>query len=367
MQSPMTTVPELGTPAWFRAAFERIAAWMKGHGAALLVDNLAPGATQERLDRAEAELGIALPAHLRALWSVHDGQREEGNGFVEAFDLLSIDGAVAQLETVRLLLEMEREHPSADAAYTDDELRSDDWIPFAGRDSDSLVVHGVTGRVFEYFHDYSLTLLASSLGEWMERYATRVEADDYSVEEGFGDYYLQLRNRERERRERELEQRSAEQERYRRETPLLEQFANALEKRDADRCLEVFKDALARDDRAAFDAAVARLFASNPEPDFAAAALRPSLGSVTLTADQWLDVAVGGALLENNAIRNYATARSGAASDVRLARLASDARAAEPRRRAALERVLEDVRKSAPPSEARGWLSRLFGKPRPKA
>ncbi len=363
----MTAAKDLGTEAWFRARFERISAWMIEHGAPLLVENLAPGATRERLDHAEVELGVALPPQLRALWSVHEGQRDEGNGFVEAYDLLSVAGARAEQETVRLLLELEREHPSRDAEYTVNELSSDDWIPFAGRDSDSLVVHAVTGRVFEYCHDDSPKLLAPSLADWMERYAARVEADDYSVEEGFGDYYLQLRDRERERRQVDDARRKAEHERYRRETPILEQFAIALEKRDADRCLEVLKDALASGERAAFDAAVARLFATNPEPDFAAAALRPSLSSVTLTPDQWLDVAVGGALLENNSIRNYATARCTGASDVRLARLASSVTTADPKRRAVLRRVLEDVRNRAPQSESRGWLSRLFGKPRPKA
>ena len=220
--------------------------------------------------------------------------------------------------------------------------------------------------MFEYCHDDSPTLLAPSLADWMERYAARVQADDYSVEEGFGDYYLQLRDRDQERRQSETARRNAEHERYRSETPLLEQFTIALEKRDGDRCLEVLKDALAREDRAAFDAAVAQLFASNPEPDFAAATLRPSLSSVALTPDQWLDVAVGGALLENNAIRNYATARCAGASDVRIARLASSMRTVE-KRRAALARVLEDLGRSAPPSDSRGWLSRLFGKPRPKA
>ena len=329
----------------FRAAFERIAAWMNAHGAPLLVENLAPGATREQLELAETKL--AIPPQLRALWSVHDGQREDHNGFVEAFNLLSIERAIDQHKTVRALLAMEREHPGS--AYTADELASDAWIPFAGQDSDSLVVHGVSGRVFELMHDDSPQLLATSLAEWIERYAARVEADDYSVEEGFGDYYLQLRDRERERREQQSADRKAERARYRRETPLLEQFASALEQRDADRCLEVLKDA--RDDRAAFDAAVAQLFATNPEPAFAAAALRPSLDHVTLTPDQWLDVAIGGAVLENNAIRNFATKRAAGASDERVARLVSSAK--KDRR---LAPVLADVRPSS-----RSWLSRLFG------
>ena len=73
-----------------RLSIERIARWMNANGAPLLVANLAAGATSEALARAEGELGVALPSDLCALWSLHDGQREELNGFIESYDLLSI-------------------------------------------------------------------------------------------------------------------------------------------------------------------------------------------------------------------------------------------------------------------------------------
>jgi cell wall assembly regulator SMI1 len=64
---------------------------MTAHDAPLLVENLAPGAAPERLAHAEAEFGVALLDDLRALWSLHDGQREAGNGFIEAYNLLSVE------------------------------------------------------------------------------------------------------------------------------------------------------------------------------------------------------------------------------------------------------------------------------------
>lgn len=358
-----------------KAALERISRWMNGQGAPLLVENLAPGATEERLAQAEAEFGIALPNDLRALWSLHDGQREEGNGFIEAYNLLSVQWAVAQQESVLMCIEFARESPDQwpETGGTMDELRSNHWLPFAAQDSDSLVVHGVTGRVFACDHDDSPKLLTPSLAEWLEQYASRVEADDYAVEEGFGDYYLQLRDREAERRNQERAEREAEHERFRRETPLLDQFRKGLADKDEDRCTDVLKDALDRDDVNAFQAAIALLFSPEAEPKFVAGTLRPLLSTVVLDPDRWVDVAIGGALLGNNAIRDVAISHCTSVSVDRLKRLAAAVTgAAEPERKA-LEDVLQMVRAKTPAdtttqadSPPGNWLSRLFGKRTPK-
>jgi cell wall assembly regulator SMI1 len=334
-----------------RAAFDRISRWMEANGAPLLVENLAPGATKDQIAKAESRFGVALPPDLRTLWSLHDGQREEANGFVEAFDLLSVDWAVAQQEAVLQCIEFAREPESADwwkrSGGTDEELESDHWLPFAARDSDSLAVHGVTGRVFSCDHDDSPKLLSPSLVDWIEGYAARVEAGDYAVREGFGDYYLCRRNRELERLAREREEREAEHARYRRETPRVEQLQKALANRDEELCHQVLTDALEQDGRGAFDATVAMVFAANAEPKFVAGALRRVLRSVTLAPDQWVDVAVGGALLGNNAIREVALSHCAGMSAERLKRLESMVTGAAGAERQALDGVLQNVRAKA--------------------
>jgi cell wall assembly regulator SMI1 len=350
-----------------RLSIERVCRWMNAHGAPLLVSNLAPGAGTEELARAESEFGVALPSDLSALWSLHDGQREEQNGFIESYDLLSIECALAQRESVLLGIEFARESPGwwKDSGGTSAELESNHWLPFAGRDSDSLVVHGVSGRVFRWPHDDSPKLLAPSLGEWFERYAECVEAGDYAVEEGFGAYYLELRDREAERREQERARRASEQERMRRETPLLEQFQRAIECKDADRCSEVLKDALERDDKEAFTAGLALLFTDGLDVKFLASALRPLLSALTLTPDQWVDVAVGGALQGNNAIRDVALSHAAGVSADRLKRLETAIAGAPSDERSALENVSQKLRAKQPPGaassgDAGSWLSRLF-------
>ncbi|HYQ02611.1 MAG TPA: SMI1/KNR4 family protein [Polyangiaceae bacterium] len=352
-----------------RKSIERIAHWMNEHGAPLLTANLASGASAQRLDEVEAELGAALPSELRALWSVHDGQREEGNGFVGAYDLLSTQRALDERESALALIRFTRESPqwAASSGATSTELGSNHWLPFAARDADALLVHGITGRVFRCDHDDAPELLASSLVEWFQRYAARVEADDYAVEEGFGDYYLELRDREAERQRQEREQRAVEHERVRRETSLLDRFRDAVETKREDRCIEVLRDALDRNERAAFHAAVALLFADGLDPKFVASALRPSLNTLTLLPDQWVDIAVGGAQLDNNAIVDVAVSRAEGFSVARLQRLEATIAGAASGERDALAKVLQKLREKWPSAghssgNGGGWFSRLLGR-----
>jgi len=95
------------------AAFDRIKRWMMEHGAPLLVENLAAGATSRKLDKAGAALGFPLPSDLRDLWALHDGQKDEQNGFVEHFDLFGTGRALGERETVLLFVELLRETPDA--------------------------------------------------------------------------------------------------------------------------------------------------------------------------------------------------------------------------------------------------------------
>ncbi|MDI1479355.1 SMI1/KNR4 family protein [Polyangium sp. y55x31] len=298
-------------------AFERITTWMTKHGAELLAENLAPGASAERLAEAEAELGFSLGAELRALWSLHDGQHEEMNGFVEAFDLFSIERALGERDSVMNALGFLRETPQAmpESGLTNAELFSDAWIPFAGRDSDGLAVNTVSGRVFDVRHDGwpTLYLHAASIVDWATQYASRVVADDYRVEEGFGDYYLELRNREAERREEE--QRRAEREERQRKNKMSakELLDEAVAQNRDDAAQEVLERA-ERKSKAAFTEAVSLLFAAGASPAFLASALRPMLNRLTLSAAQWQIVAEGGARIGNNAIRDIALARARAAA-----------------------------------------------------
>ena len=293
------------------AALGKIKEWMKTNDAPRLVENLAPGASAAELAHAERQLGMPIPPELKALWSVHHGQLEEQNGFVAHMDLLSAKFAAAEADGVKMFIDFLREDPSdyERAGATGAEVRSAQWIAFAGRGyADLLVVSGVSGRVFWCGKDApSLQLRHASITEWVEQYAAEVVAGDYELEEGFGDYFLSKRDREREERDAAMQASENARERWRRETPIIDQLKEALARKNGDLSREVFEDAAKRGQ---LDAAVAVLFSKKRDPALLATSLQWVLGQVILGKDRWALVAKGGAALGNSAIRDQAEARS---------------------------------------------------------
>ena len=317
----------MNSRARIATAFEQISDWMLKNGAPLLVSNLADGATVAQLEKAERDFGFRLPVEMKALWSVHFGQKDDANGFFEIRELLNDTRALSEKETVDLFLEWLRENPDdwAEAGVTQEEVHSANWIPIAGIDSDLIVVSAVSGRVFSCENDSPpFHLLAASITEWIETFAAEVLADDFAVEEGFGDYFLARRNRALEKRDAERLQQQKERQKYRAETPFLEQLTNAISTARSDDCQEVLERAITRETGEHFSQGLAFLFASG-DPLLIAAALQPLLNIVTLTTDQWVDVAVGAALLENNAIADFALARCGTVTTQRLQQITESA------------------------------------------
>jgi cell wall assembly regulator SMI1 len=348
-----------------RLSIERICKWMNANGAPSIAANLASAASLQDQTTADAECSASVPDDLRALWLLHNGQVKEGNGLFECYDFLSIQWAIAQREAVLESLSFARTNNQwwINSGGTDEELHSDTWIPFAARDSDSLAIHAVSERVFRFDHDDSPCLVAPSLQDWLRAFANRVEAGDYKVEPGFGDYHLALRDREAEKREQEREQKRMAHEATRHVVPLLDQFAKAVSLQDADRCIEIFRDALKRSDQDSFNAAVSILFQDDISNTLVASALRPVLNNVTLSPDQWLHVAAGGALLENNSIRDFAVARTTGFSPDARRKLEQQLKI--PSQRNATVLLIQKLQMPIATAEKTGWLSRLFGKKEP--
>ncbi|MEJ7598797.1 MAG: SMI1/KNR4 family protein [Kofleriaceae bacterium] len=165
---------------------ERIKAWMTAHGAGILVTNLKKGASAAAIAKAEKQLGFAIPAELKQLWKLHDGQKAELNGFIGSKDLLSVAEAVRVRTSLLMATQRVIEHEEG-GEMTPSE-RDDLWLPFAARDRDMLAVHATSGRVFLYWEDF--TLSSKTVTAWFESYANGIERGNYAVEEGFGDVYL---------------------------------------------------------------------------------------------------------------------------------------------------------------------------------
>jgi len=164
------------------------------HDAPLLPQNLAKPAAADELTECEAKAGFSFPSELRALWALHNGQKAELNGFIGSYDLFSAAQAVEQrasvLNFVDFLRNAREDWP--EAGVVESEIQSSHWLPVAGRDLDFLVVQCDTGRVFACGRiSPALQLEAESLTQWFENFARAVEAGEYLVEQGFGDYYLE--------------------------------------------------------------------------------------------------------------------------------------------------------------------------------
>lgn len=298
----------------FAAAFDQIVGWMnQKRRAQKIVANLAPGATPAQLVAAEAEFGFPLGAELCAMWLLHAGQRAEHDGFVERYDLLPIDRALAATKSLRHLVAATRKMPERvpESGLTEEELASTTWVMFAARDFDGLAVNTTTGRVFEVAHDDAppLYLVAPSLLSWITGYAARVVAGDYRLDDGFGDCYLSLRDREAEAREKESAQLAREEKKRRAKLPPRTLLQEAIAKNDTWEAQSILENAF-RSKKVDFGELLTLLFSSAPAPAFVASTLRTIMNQLTLTAAQWLIVAQGGERLGNNAIHTVALTRS---------------------------------------------------------
>ncbi len=178
-----------------RDEFARVSEWMQSHGAHVLVDNLAPGATPREFDNFEQQYHLSYPDALRALWSLHAGQRRAENGYFSERDFL---GPAASHAAQQVLVEAQgsmRPHTAwtAESGLTLEDAQSDAWFVVAARGDNNLVVlSGLSGRVYARGKDPStFRLTADSLLSWLEHYAYGVQRGEYQVTAGLGDAYLE--------------------------------------------------------------------------------------------------------------------------------------------------------------------------------
>lgn len=296
-------------------AFDRIKRWMTENGAPLLAENLAPGATAAELAEVESLLGFALPTELREVWTLHDGQFHDHDGFVGPLELFSSKRVFDERESVMLEIDFLRGDPDAArrAGVSAAELASQQWVPFAGRNSDWLAVCGVSGAVFRCGKDAPETRrIAASITEWIEGYAGLVEAGEFTVRRGFGNHYLERRDRiPLARIKEELTRERARDARYRTETPMLKQVEDvlALAEPHPRRMRDVLERA-AREAPELLPHALELLFGKVSDPRYLATGLQCVLDAITLTPDQWEKVRLGGELIENSAIRDVAAKKA---------------------------------------------------------
>lgn len=143
-------------------------------------ESLAPRATEAEIADAEEVCGFSFPADVRASYLRHDGQADEGQGFIPGyFTLLPLSQMQSEWEagmddpgTVSPAPEGNRAGPGVKPVYL-----SPAWIPFAGDiGGNSLCLDfdpapaGVIGQIVEFDHEAyggQQRCLAPSFRDWL--------------------------------------------------------------------------------------------------------------------------------------------------------------------------------------------------------
>lgn len=181
---PFVPVKPKGDQVSLVDSFRRLAAWLREHDAMALMQSLSPGAKPIQLSKLEQKLGFPVPAGLRALWLMHDGQRRNVDSLVGSLHLLPVAWVLNERPATLKLLARAR----ADAAslkqvgLTAEESASDAWFPVASRGSSCVIVHSKSGRVFAGSDEAPyLHFVAASVPQWLSDWVDAVELGQFEL------------------------------------------------------------------------------------------------------------------------------------------------------------------------------------------
>ena len=194
-QTPPTKRP-VGDQVSLVDSFRRLAAWLKEHDAAVLMQSLSLGAKPIQLSKLEHKLGFTVPRGLRTLWLMHDGQRRGDEAVIGALQLLPIAWVLNERAATLALLKRFRAEPDQlkKSGLTADEAQSDEWFPVAKRGKDCVIVNAASGRVFAGAESAPhVKLLANSVPQWLASYVEAVERDEYALVMGPDGAFLEPR------------------------------------------------------------------------------------------------------------------------------------------------------------------------------
>lgn len=166
-------------------AWETIVAWYKRHDIPSEDFCLAEGATEEQLAAAEEQLGLALPADVRASYLLHDGSVGKAVS-PRGYHLMSLDEMIEFTQLWR--------GPLADGLFDDTSTSPEGpiqpvmwnakWITLTSNgagDHQCLDLDpapgGQVGQIIDFSHVFGPTrVLAGSLEEWLTRFAAALES-----------------------------------------------------------------------------------------------------------------------------------------------------------------------------------------------
>jgi cell wall assembly regulator SMI1 len=179
--------------------WDRIHVWLSDNAPDVLA-NLRPGATEEQIRAAEAEMGVSLPDDVKASYRIHDGQDLGvmgcGMGFLYGWELCSLARMLQGWKCHKELLD----DGTFDAVESDpsDKVREDwwhpAWIPIT--DSSFGYCHcidlvpkraGRPGQIILWCHDDgNRPIKAESFEKWLDWFAFELEIEYWVNSEQHG-------------------------------------------------------------------------------------------------------------------------------------------------------------------------------------
>lgn len=177
----------------FKKALDDIKEWMQDNRAAPIVDNLAPGASEQELAEVENELGHRFLDPLRRLYLLHNGQRnrDEHPFFEGGGRFTDLEYGVALIDSLLDFLWQGDEQGAPEdvaEAMADSEkpLLAEEctsaWWPVAEAEGGYIAVNLRTGRVFEVEKEGPvISYRGDDVGEYLAAYADALWNDNYEV------------------------------------------------------------------------------------------------------------------------------------------------------------------------------------------
>ncbi|MCC3406255.1 MAG: SMI1/KNR4 family protein [Microcoleus sp. PH2017_10_PVI_O_A] len=180
-----------------KTIWNRIDSWLAANGQEIL-NNLQPGATDEAIKTAEKFLQIQFPDDVKSSFRIHNGQFEKRYSLMPGWQFLSLEKVIGEWETWKELLEagdFNDEDGNDCGCASDGLIRTElwwnpKWIPIAsdlGGDSICLdlepALTGQVGQIIVMCHDDGYRdVIADSLRQWLEQFATDLETGKYKFE-----------------------------------------------------------------------------------------------------------------------------------------------------------------------------------------
>ena len=175
-----------------RAAFERLRNWCENHGAANVFGCMRPPATDAQLDAVEAKLNVKLPADLRTLYKIANGQFDAYDPDAEEADEDDGFGMFPSIEDFDLAFQLV---PTGDLEQSWDRGYGweNGWVPFGTNAGGDEIVCDLApdsprpGRVLQFNHELAAVYpRADSVAAFLEQIADDAEAGRLMYDEDHG-------------------------------------------------------------------------------------------------------------------------------------------------------------------------------------